>query len=129
MPAIEHRFSELLPGSLYLDTDVLVATLIPTDPLHGRAARLIERLIASTLVTRVKISTVSWLEYTNVIVLERFRASLTPEVRAQFQLDRWRDQTVRQTYLTEAVRRLDALFAQLSFEEVSLTPAIRAESV
>src|SRR5438067_13552126 len=73
--AVEHAFTDQPPSSLYLDTDVCLAYLIPSEPLHERAAALFA-LLATYGYTTVYVSSLSWIEFVKVITSDRFRKGL-----------------------------------------------------
>ena len=61
MPAQEHAFSEELPRLLYVDTDVIVAALVSTEPHYARCAAFFQRL-AATATTQLYLSSLCWIE-------------------------------------------------------------------
>lgn len=128
MPAIERSFAEAPPADLYLDSDLLIAYLVVSDPHHQRAELFLERL-AQSRTTTVYLSTLSWIELVHVIVRERIRQSLPKEIQRRLRLDRWHEPLVRQAYVQAFASGLSALLAQFSWVEIDLNPQIRAAAI
>jgi predicted nucleic acid-binding protein len=128
MPATEHAFSELLPAWLYVDTDVLIAALVDTEPHHVRSRALFDSIERADNV-RLLLSSLTWLEYMNAVMRERFRANLPGEMQQRFRLERWQEARVRQAYLEFLLERLTRLLSLFAWSEVPLTPAVRASAV
>ena len=92
MPAQEHAFSEELPRLLYVDTDVIVAALVSTEPHYARCAAFFQRL-AATATTQLYLSSLCWIECARAVTRESFRlrlhgnnrgaCALTQEVNAE----------------------------------------------
>ena len=128
MPAIERSFSESLPAHLYLDTDILIAYLVGTQPHHHRCRTFLERLVQHGL-TRIYVSSLSWMEFTHALMRERFRRNLPDHQRRRLQLDRWHEPLVRRTYLQAFLIAFEDLLAQFAWEEISLTPEVRMTAI
>jgi predicted nucleic acid-binding protein len=126
--AIEHRFDEIPPALLYLDTNILIACLIRTHMDHGLCARFLERLVSHGYTT-IYLSSLSWLEFTHVVMKEDFRRTLPGEFQARFRLHRWQTPRVRQTYLRFMVSQLTGMLASFDWAEISLTAAIRGAAI
>jgi predicted nucleic acid-binding protein len=127
VPAIERGFSEPLPDHLYVDTDFLIAGLIETEPHHQRAGVLLDRVGEARV--RLILSSLTWIEYVNVISKERFRLQLPEEQRRRLRLHRWQDARVRRAYVESMMEAFDATLAQFAVEEVELTSDIRRDAV
>lgn len=125
MPANEHRFAEPPPTRLYLDTDIAVAYVIQNHPHHERVLGFLDRL-ARHGNTSLSISSLLWMEFVNVVTRETFRRELPVELHRRFRLARWHEAGVRQTYLRFMERSLTVLLDQFAWDEVSVTPAVRA---
>lgn len=52
VPATERSFSDPLPSELYLDTDVIIAYLIRSEPHHARCRTFLRR-VAQEQITAV----------------------------------------------------------------------------
>lgn len=128
MPAVEHRFSDALPTELYLDTDILIAHIVRTHPHHERAMRFLDRLVRQGT-TRIVVSSLSWMEFMNVVTREQFRHELPHEFQRRFHLAQWQEQRVRRTYLRFMSDALDAMLGQFDRGEVSVTPDVRVAAV
>ncbi len=72
MPAIRRTLTELPPSRLYLDTSFQLNTLIPGYPYHGAAGAFVMQL-ATTGVTTLYISSLTWLEFGHVVLRTDFR--------------------------------------------------------
>src|SRR5688572_8321924 len=119
VPAIERSFSDRLPELIYLDTDIAIAYLINTEPYHDRARRFLRRIAQdgrSSLLT----SSLTWLEYANVVMKAGFRGRLPADVQRRFQLSRWNESAIRRRYLESQLAALDGLLDQFSWYEISL---------
>jgi len=108
MPAIERSFSDPLPRDLYLDTDIMVSYLVVTQPHHHRCQAFLQR-IAHHGRTRVHLSSLTWMEFANVITRERFRQALPEDLRRQYRVDLWEQPRVRQAYIRSLLGTLDEL--------------------
>lgn len=93
MPADERSFSEPLPESLYLDTDIVIAYLVDTEPHHESCRRFIRRIAEGGRTTLIS-SSLTWLEYANVILKAGFRERLATDVLQHFRLNRWNERAV-----------------------------------
>lgn len=128
MPAIEHTFTDALPARLYFDTDVLISVLAVDQPHHRRSEALFARLIREGG-TVVVLSSLSWMEFANVVMRDRFRLNLPPDVQQQFRFDRWQESAVREAYLQFFLRSLENLLDQADYEEIALTSEIRTAAL
>ena len=79
MLAIEHRFDDALPGDLFLDTDIVVSYLVGNQPYHAASRAFIDR-VSRDSETTVYVSTLSPLEYAQVVSRDRFRRELPEEL-------------------------------------------------
>lgn len=127
MSAAERAFSDPLPERLYLDTDFLIAALIDAEPHHIRARALLDRAARSGVI--LHLSSLSWIEFVNVVSKERFRVRLPDDIRRRFPVRRWQHAAVRRTYIDFMLGVLEEALAQFVWDEVALTPAIRREAV
>ncbi|MGI8553108.1 MAG: type II toxin-antitoxin system VapC family toxin [Dehalococcoidia bacterium] len=125
MPAIERAFSSIPPNRLYIDTDIFVSYFVSSQPHHERCNSFIVRLVALGLTT-VYISSLVWLELLHVVSQERFRATLSRQMRAEFRLDRWEESAVRRRYVEWFVELLTQLLSDFEWVEISLTPEVRS---
>ncbi|MGD9890259.1 MAG: type II toxin-antitoxin system VapC family toxin [Dehalococcoidia bacterium] len=128
MPANERSFSDSLPDLLYLDTDIAIAYLIDTEPHHDRCRHFIRRIAQDSRITLLT-SSLTWLEYTNVVMKAGFRGRLPAGLQQRFQLSRWQERTVRRQYLQSQLAAFEGLFDQFSWYEISLTTAVRVDGL
>jgi predicted nucleic acid-binding protein len=128
MPATDHAFTEPLPAWLYVDTDVLIAALVDTEPHHMRSRMLFER-IGQAGNTSLLLSSLTWLEYVNAIMRERFRMSLPNDMQRRLRLGRWQESRIRQGYLAFLLERLSLFLSMFAWSEVPLTPIVRVSAV
>jgi predicted nucleic acid-binding protein len=126
--AVEHPFTDQPPSSLYLDTDVCLAYLIPSEPLHERAAALFTQL-ATHGYTTVYVSSLSWIEFVKVITSDRFRKGLPADWQQRYHLARWQRASVRQAYLQDLLGIFEQLLDQFGWTEVAVTPDIRIRAL
>jgi predicted nucleic acid-binding protein len=122
--ATERAFTDPPPARLYLDTDILIAYLVSTEPHHARCREFLGRLVQARS-TAVYVSSLSWLEFTHVITREGFRTGLAAELQQRFRLHRWAEPLVRQRYVQALLRNFEDLLEAFVWSEVSLTPQIR----
>lgn len=127
VPAAERAFSDPLPERLYLDTDFLIAGLIDGEPHHVQSRLLLDRAAAAG--TMLYLSSLSWMEFINVIIKDRFRVRLSEDVQRRLQLRRWQNARVRRSYVEFMLGSFDDALAQFAWDEVALTPAIRRRAV
>jgi len=123
MPASERSFAEPLPEWLYCDTDLLIAFLVAAEPHHTRARILLVRAAAAG--TGLYLSSLSWMEYLNVVIKERFRQRLPGGVAQQLRLIQWQNASIRRSYSEFMLAAFDTALAEFTTEEVALTPAVR----
>jgi predicted nucleic acid-binding protein len=123
MPATEHTFADELPAQLYLDTDILVAALVRTDAHHVRSQTLLERLVRIGT-TRIFISSPSCLELADVVSRERFRDTVTEDIKQRFSLHRWQLRSIRQSYIGFFLEALEDILSFFAWDEVSLSPEV-----
>jgi predicted nucleic acid-binding protein len=128
MPAVERSFADALPESLYLDTDIIVAGINRSHPNHQRAAMLLVRMAAGGGM-RVIISSLTWIEFLNVITRPMFRDALPSDLRQRLRLGRWHDAMVRQTYVRAMLARFEGLLAQFDYAEIPMTISIRNAAI
>lgn len=127
--AIEHSFSDYPPRHLYVDTDILIAALITTEPQHARCRDCLPNVIAIGLTT-VYVSAITWLEYLNVIKGDAFRQRLPVEMRQHYSLERWQEKSVRASYFTDLLDDFEQLFRQFKeLIEISLVPEVRIAAI
>ena len=126
MPATERAFfsSDLPPTHLYLDTDFLIAAVVPYEPHHERSVRFFERLLEHGW-TGIYLSVLSWMEFAHVITREDFRNRWPPGDYARFDLGRWGDAQIRERYIQTLYQTLEDLLAPFEWNEISVTPDVR----
>lgn len=124
MPADERSFTDEPPDRLSLDTDFIIAYLIATEPHHARCRAFMRRLKEEGR-TALYVSSLCWIEFANVIMKERLRASLSEEARRRFRLRQWQDAAVREAYLQSMLEAFDTMLAQFAWSEITLAPAVR----
>jgi predicted nucleic acid-binding protein len=118
--ATERAFRELPPVHLYLDTDILIAYLVSSDPNHLRAETFLLRLLEHGWTT-VYVSPLSWTEYLHIVTMERVRATLPPPLHRAFRLSEWQQPSVRQTFMQTMLGLLDRLLDQFPAADISIT--------
>ena len=126
MPATERPFfssTDLPPGHLYLDTDVIIHALIRSQPHHDRCVRFLAR-VAQQGWTTIHLSTLSWSAVAHRLAHPKFREGLPMDVRRQYRLDHWDRSDVRRRYLSEHLAQAAELLEPFEWEELSLTPEI-----
>lgn len=128
MPATERRFSEIPPARLYVDTDVLISYLVASQPHHQRSREFFQR-IAEHGLTRVYVSSLTWIEFAHVVTRERFRRALPEKLQGDLHLDHWSDRLIRQTYLQTFLDSLEDLLGQFDWSEVFIGSSIRRAAV
>lgn len=128
MPATERTFSDSLPARLYLDTDVIIAALVDTQPRYARCKAFIERLATSGHVT-ICLSSLSWLEFGHAVMRENFRRALPSIRRRRLRPEHWEQPMIRRAYLQALFAELDTLLAQLKWLEIPLTRSVRVAAV
>ena len=128
VPATERPFTHIPPAHLYLDTNIILDHLISTRPHHARAAALFVHLAQHALTT-LHICSLSWMEFVHVISRQDFRDSLDASWQQQYQLDRWAQPHVRQTYLQALLALMKDLLDQYGWEEMAVTPAVRTRAL
>ena len=128
MAALERYFSDPLPAALFVDTDILIAYLIESEPHHERTVAFLDR-IATQNQTLLYVSSLAWIEFANVVGRERFRVRLPAEVRRHFRLHRWPDASVRRIYYQSLLGALDDLLRQYTWREVHLSAEVRELAV
>ena len=128
MPVTEHLFADFPPRRLYVDTNMLISYLFRSERYYARCVVFFRRL-AGTGVTTLYISSLTWMEFAHVVLGQRFRDRLPPAIRQRFHLDRWHERSVREWYFAEYRRALEALLGQFAWDEIALTPEIRAEAL
>jgi predicted nucleic acid-binding protein len=124
MPALERLFSDPPPTDLYLDTDLVIAYLIDTEPHHIRCRDFLRRLGEQGR-TALYVSSLCWVELANVVTKERFRNQLSPANQRRFQLARWREVSIRRTYIDSILRAFETALAQFTWHEVALESGVR----
>ena len=98
--------SPTAPGSVYLDTSFVVATLFRDTPHHLASVAYTANLVAAR--SQVVFSTILRLELSQVLARLPTGDQLSVEVRHEYALDRWhRDVGVRARWMGEGVRRFD----------------------
>jgi predicted nucleic acid-binding protein len=127
MPASERSFLDSPPDRLYCDTDFLIAFLVEREPHHVRARTLLNR--AGEQGTTLYLSSLSWIEFANVIIKERFRIQLPVDQQRRLHLHRWQDARVRRVYVETMVSSFDAALAQFVWDEVALTPDVKRQAI
>lgn len=128
MPATERPFSEPPPPQLYLDTDVTISYLVASQPHHRRCLELFTRLFEHGA-TALVVSSFSWLEFTHVVCQQRFRQALSDEMQRSYQLNRWQESSVRESYLRDLLSDFEAVLDQFGWVEVPVTPDVRLAAV
>ncbi len=108
------------PHDVYLDADVVVAGMFPGTTHSAASARFCRRL--SDQSSRVYFSQILRLEIAQTVrKLATKPDRLPPDVRHDYQLDRWgQDFLVRQRWMTAGLAQFDAFLAQ--FAEVFEIP-------
>lgn len=124
MPADERSFVEPLPPQLYVDTDIWIAQLLEPEPHHARCSAFLQR-IAHGGSTTLYVSSLTWIEFENVILKPQFRARLPREWHQRFGLARWQDATIRRAYIEFMLGIFDDALASFTWNEIPLTPDIR----
>jgi predicted nucleic acid-binding protein len=127
VPASEHSFRDTVPAQMFLDVDFFISVLVRTEPHHQRSTELFRRLAARR--TTLFVSSLTWMEFVNVVIKDRFRANLPDSLRSQLNLDRWQRSSVRRQYLDLLLQRLKELLDQFPWREVWLTPEVRELAV
>lgn len=127
MPAIERSFQDPLPERFYLDTDFLIAGLIDAEPHHIQARALLDGSGETGVV--LSLSLLSWIEFVNVVIKERFWTRLPDEVQRRYQLRYWQRVGVRRVYIGSMLSAFDDALAQFAWDEVTLTPDIRRQAL
>lgn len=124
MPATERSFTaDFPPAHLYLDTDLLINVLKPSDPHHGRSVAFLQRLIEHGL-TRLYLSTVSWMEIVHRATREQYRLSLPPQVQQEHRFHQWDRPDVRHGYIQAIIEMIEDILAPFEWTEISVTPDI-----
>lgn len=127
MPAIDHSFVDPTPKELYVDTDILVSYLVRSEPHHARCRFLL--IHAAEGGTRLAISSLTWLEFVNVVTRENFRSRLPAKMKAGVEGRRWNSSRVRRDYIRFFLTALDDLLGQFDWSEITLTPAVRTLAI
>ena len=127
MPARERMFSDPLPKRLFIDTNILVSYLFEFDWHHERCIRFMRALHEEDTVLLV--SSLTWVEFAQVITRSAFRQRLPLTIRQRFRLQRWELRSVRELYFADLLGALDSAMAQFRWVEVDLTPEVRRRAV
>jgi predicted nucleic acid-binding protein len=101
--------------------------VIETEPHHQRARTLLDR--AGEARTVLLLSSLSWIEFVNVVIKERFRLQLPVDQQRRLRLHRWQDARVRRAYVELMVSSFDAALAQFVSDEVALTPDVKRQAI
>jgi predicted nucleic acid-binding protein len=128
VPATARAFADPPPPHLYLDTDVCLAYLIPSEPLHQRAGVLFSQLAIHGSTT-VYVSALSWIEFVSVVTRENFRRGLPPDWRRRYRLTQWQRPSVRHAYLTDLLAIFEQMLDQFGWTEVAVTTDIRIRAL
>jgi predicted nucleic acid-binding protein len=83
------------------------------------------RSVARHAGTAIFLSSLVWVEFSHVVVRERFRTRLFAERARQFDLAHWDQPEVRELYLESLLSDLEALLVQFGWTEIPLTRAVR----
>ena len=78
--------------------------------------------------TRIYQSSLVWIELAYYFTKGRVVENLPEQMRNEFNLHRWQDASVRATFLQEMAANYYRLLAHYEWEEISLTPQIRAQA-
>ncbi len=124
MAAVERSFLAPLPNRLYLDTDILVSSLVGAEPHHERCRVFLDRLVDQGSTT-IYVSSLTWIEFAHVVTRPAFRNRQPDAVRRRYRLERWGRQVVRQTYVNDWLADLQSLLNQFDSTELSLSEPIR----
>ncbi len=94
----------------------------------AKKATLFVHLATCNVIT-LYISSLSWLEFMHVVGSAAWRAQLPAAWQDQYQLHRWQDVSVRQTYLRAMRSWLEHLLMAYSWAEIDLTSTISQQAL
>ena len=102
---------QAVPSAVYLDTNVILAALMPAIPHHHACADFCDAVVAGR--TRVFCSRVLRLEFGQVWFQLPNSPYLGTEMTRQFRLGAWgRNSAVREQWMAEGVAQLATFFAR-----------------
>jgi predicted nucleic acid-binding protein len=127
VPATRRRLTEFPPSRLYLDTNFLLNALIPSYPYHELASGFFLHL-ATTGITTLYISSLTWLEFAYVVLRPAFISGLDADLQRDYRLAEWDQAAIqaayRDRYLVAMVDRVLAVLSEFAWDEISVTPDV-----